>query len=116
MTHENTAPEATLDSPTLTDAARRLRSLVPEAESRGAPMVSAEAMQARLFEIYDEASTSPEALELVHQHLRLTLDRTWYSAEEVAAVADQLDWLLAVDGTRAPDVTDVEPGEPVPEA
>ena len=32
-----------------------------EAEERGAPMVSAEAMQARLFEIYDEAAGEPRS-------------------------------------------------------
>lgn len=76
--------------------ADRIRSLVAEAEARGAPMVSAQAMQAKLFTVYDEASAVPEALALVQRHLGLTLDRTWYSAEEIDQLADQLDWLLGV--------------------
>ena len=98
MDHDYGAPETTLDPPALTEAALRLRSLVDEAAGRGASTVSAEALQARLFEIYDEAAASQEALELIHQHLRLTLERTWYGSDEVTSLADQLDWLLSTGG------------------
>lgn len=57
-------------------------------------MVSAQAMQAKLFTVYDDAAAAPEALALVQRHLGLTLDRTWYSAEEVGRLADELDLLL----------------------
>jgi hypothetical protein len=92
-------------SATPTAPADRIRSLVAEAEARGAPMVSAQAMQAKLFTIYDEASVVPEALALVQRHLGLTLDRTWYSEEEIDQLADQLDWLFglgAVEGEIVP--------------
>ena len=103
MTHDPTVEE-TIDSvPTLTVAARRIRLLNAEAEERAPPMASAEAMQARLFEIYDEALRNPEALELVQRHLQLTLSRTWYSADEVVALADQLDWLLGVSTPAGAD-------------
>lgn len=75
--------------------AEPLRVLVTETEARGAPMVSSEGLQRRLFEVYDVASTVPEALALVQRNLGLTLDRTWYSAAEVHALADQIDALLA---------------------
>jgi len=103
MTLDPTAQDTIESVPTLTAAARRIRSLNAEADERGAPMVSAEAMQARLFEIYDEAMTHPEALELVQRHLQLTLERTWYSEEEVIALADKLDWLLGVSTPAGPD-------------
>lgn len=77
-------------------AVARLRALRDEAAARGAPMVSSPAMQARLFEVYDEAATAPEALELVQGNLRLTLERNWYSASEIDQLADQLDWFLAM--------------------
>ena len=48
--------EQTTAVPEFTDAARQIRSLWAESEQRGAPMVSAESMQARLFAIYDEAA------------------------------------------------------------
>ncbi len=73
-----------------------IRSAVAEAEARGAPMVSAQALQAKLFGVYDDARAEPAALELVQRHLALTLERTWYSGEEVSRLADQLDWLLGL--------------------
>jgi hypothetical protein len=110
MNDEHRAPESTLEPTTLTEAARQVRSLVVEASDRGAGTVSAEALQSRLFEIYDEVLTSPEALELVQQHLRRTLDRTWYGADEVAALADQIDWFLTVEpGIEVPDPGDGDP-------
>lgn len=77
--------------------AERIRSLVVEAEVRGAPMVSAQAMQAKLFTVYDDASAVPGALALVQRHLGLTLDRTWYSADEIERLAGELDMLLSLD-------------------
>jgi hypothetical protein len=82
-------------------AAHRLRALVAETEARGAPMVSSQALQRRLFEVYDAASAVPEALGLVQHNLGLTLDRTWYSAVEVGTLADQIDRLLAQDAEAA---------------
>jgi hypothetical protein len=73
-----------------------IRALVAEAGVRGAPMVSSQAMQARLFRIYDAVSASAEALALVQRHLGLTLDRTWYSAEEIDGLADELDRLMGL--------------------
>ena len=80
-----------------------LRAALDDAAARGAPMVSAQAMQARLFQVYDAASAAPEALALVQRHLRLTLDRTWYSPHEVDDLADQLDWLLGLGAGHGPD-------------
>jgi hypothetical protein len=99
------------------EAAGRIRAARAEAEQRGAPMVSSLAMQAKLFDVYDDASAVPEALALVQRHLRLTLDRTWYSPQEVEDLADQLDWLLGLGPgeTAAPDEgPDVD--EPAPAA
>jgi hypothetical protein len=95
--------------------ADRIRSLVTESETRGAPMVSAQAMQARLFAVYDDASAMPDALALVQRHLVLTLDRTWYSAEEVGQLADRLDWLLGLGALEAeivPAEVGASPGGP----
>jgi hypothetical protein len=85
---------------------RRLRDLVGEATGRGAPMVSSHAMQSRLFSVYDDVASQPEALALVQRHLGLTLDRTWYSAREVESLASILDGML--DGGDVP-----EPGAPL---
>jgi hypothetical protein len=78
-------------------AAATIRAARAEAERRGAPMVSAQLVQAKLFEAYDGAAAVPEALALVQRHLRLTLDRTWYSPQEIDDLADQLDWLLGLE-------------------
>lgn len=75
----------------------RIRLLTTESEARGTPMVSAEAMQTRLFDVYDDVVNAPDALTLVQNHLKLTLERTWYNADEVGKLADQVDWLLAAD-------------------
>lgn len=82
--------------------ADRIRAAVVEAGARGAPMVSAQIMQAKLFSVYDDAAAVPEALALVQRHLGLTLDRNWYSAQEVEQLADQLDWLLGLSGPAGP--------------
>lgn len=93
--------------------ADRIRLAVEESAARGAPMVSAQLVQAKLFSVYDDAVAVPEALTLVQQHLRLTLDRTWYSAKEVEDLADQLDWLLQLptvgSGEADPDTDGAEP-------
>lgn len=88
------APPA--DAPGSSGVAGTIRAALDDSAARGAPMVSAQAMQARLFQVYDDASAVPEALALVQRHLRLTLDRTWYSPHEVDDLADQLDWLLGL--------------------
>jgi uncharacterized protein YbjT (DUF2867 family) len=85
------------ETPELTGRpADRIRQAIEESEARGAPMVSAPIMQARLFSVYDDARAEPEALALVQRHLQLTLERSWYSAQEVEELADQLDWLLGL--------------------
>jgi len=90
--------------------ASRIRILVTEAAERGVPMASALAVQARLFSVYDEAATVPEALELVQRHLRLTLDRTWFSEQELDRLADELDRLLEL-GSIAHGIDEVVPPE-----
>jgi hypothetical protein len=74
----------------------QIRDLVNEAESRGSPMVSAQAMQMRLFSIYDAVSEVPDALALVQHQLGLTLDRNWYSPQEVSRLADDIDGALSL--------------------
>lgn len=92
-------------APEVSGPAHHLRALVDETAARGAPMVSSQALQRRLFEVYDAASAVPEALSLVQHNLGLTLDRTWYSAVEVGTLADQIDHLLA-QGTVQVSVPD----------
>jgi hypothetical protein len=72
----------------------QLRALPAEAQDRGTRFVSAEAMQARLFSVYDAAAAAEEALALVQQQLTLTLQRSYYEAEEIEQMADELDALL----------------------
>jgi hypothetical protein len=74
-----------------------LRSLPAEAHERGTRFVSAQAMQARLFSVYDAAAAAEDALSLVQKQLTLTLNRSYYDAEEIEAMAVQLDTLLALD-------------------
>ncbi len=78
----------------------QLRALPDEAQRRGTRFVSAEAMQARLFSVYDAAAAAEDALALVQQQLTLTLDRHYYEAEEIEEMAEQLDALLALDTIR----------------
>jgi hypothetical protein len=73
-----------------------LRSLSVEAERRGTRLVSAHAMQARLFSVYDAAAAAEVALSLVQEQLTLTLDRRYYEPEEIEAMAAELDGLLAL--------------------
>jgi hypothetical protein len=72
----------------------QLRALPLEAQERGTRFVSAQAMQARLFSVYDAAAAAEEALALVQEQLTLTLDRSYYDAEEIERMAAQLDALL----------------------
>jgi hypothetical protein len=59
--------------------------------------VSAQAMQARLFSVYDAATAAEDALALVQQQLTLTLNRSYYEADEIETMADRLDSLLTLD-------------------
>jgi hypothetical protein len=81
----------------------QLRSLPVEARERGSRLVSAQAMQARLFSIYDAAAAAEDALALVQQQLTLTLDRGYYEADEIEKMADELDALLVIDGLDLSD-------------
>jgi hypothetical protein len=80
-----------------------LRSLPVEAQQRGTRFVSAQAMQARLFSVYDAAAAAEDALALVQNQLTLTLNRSYYDAEEIETMAQQLDSLLPLDSV---DLTD----------
>jgi hypothetical protein len=84
----------TQDIGVLETPADLIRGLATESAMRGAPMVSANAMQTKLFRIYDAVSDVPDALALVQRHLGLTLDRNWYSTEEIHTLADQLDQMM----------------------
>jgi hypothetical protein len=92
--------------------AGRLRALIGETEARGAPMVSSQSLQNRLFEIYDAASAVPEALALVQHNLGLTLGRTWYTSAEIEALADQIEWLLDREIDVVPDTVEAGLAEP----
>ncbi len=83
-----------------------LRALPDEAQQRGTRFVSAQAMQAKLFSVYDAAAAAEDALALVQQQLTLTLDRSYYEADEIESMATQLDYLLALD-TLDPSIEDL---------
>jgi hypothetical protein len=91
---EGSAPETEEAQLTPGDA---LRALPIEAGQRGTRFVSAQAMQARLFSVYDAAAAAEGALALVQSQLTLTLDRIYYEAEEIESMARQLDSLLALE-------------------
>jgi hypothetical protein len=74
-----------------------LRTLPTEAEQRGTRFISAQAMQAKLFSVYDAAAAAEDALALVQQQLTLTLNRSYYDADEIEKMASQLDSLLALE-------------------
>ena len=74
-----------------------LRSLPAEAEQRGTRFVSAQAMQARLFSVYDAAAAAEDALAFVQQQLTLTLSRSYYEADEIKDTAARLDSLLTLE-------------------
>jgi hypothetical protein len=80
-----------------------LRALPAEALERGTRFISAQAMQARLFSVYDAAAAAGDALALVQNQLTLTLNRSYYDADEIEAMASQLDSLLTLDTV---DLTD----------
>jgi hypothetical protein len=92
-----------------------LRSLPVEAESRGTRYVSAQAMQARLFSVYDAAAAAEAALAMVQQQLTLTLNRSYYEADEIQNLAAQLDSLLALDSVDLTDALDLNEGDLVSE-
>ena len=74
-----------------------LRTLPSEAQQRGTRFISAQAMQAKLFSVYDAAAAAEDALALVQQQLTLTLNRSYYDADEIESMATQLDSLLALE-------------------
>ena len=74
-----------------------LRTLPTEAERRGTRFVSAQAMQAKLFSVYDAAAAAEAALALVQEQLTLTLNRNYYEADEIEQMAAQLDSLLQLE-------------------
>lgn len=74
-----------------------LRTLPSEAEQRGTRFVSAQAMQAKLFSVYDAAAAAEAALALVQEQLTLTLNRNYYEADEIEQMAAQLDSLLQLE-------------------
>jgi hypothetical protein len=74
-----------------------LRALPAEAEKRGTRLVSAQAMQARLFSVYDAAAAAEDALALVQHQLTVTLDRGYYEADEIEHLAAELDSLLTLE-------------------
>jgi hypothetical protein len=94
MDQENTQEAATSGNVTPGDA---LRALPAEAAGRGTRFVSAKAMQARLFSVYDAATAAEDALALVQNQLTLTLNRSYYEAEEIEQMATQLDTLLSLE-------------------
>ncbi len=74
-----------------------LRTLPSEAQQRGTRYVSAQAMQAKLFSVYDAAAAAEDALALVQQQLTLTLNRNYYEADEIESMAAELDALLMLE-------------------
>ncbi len=83
-----------------------LRSLPAEARERGTRLVSARAMQARLFSVYDAAAAAEEALALVQDQLTLTLNRSYYEADEIESTAARLDELLTLPDPALPSEAD----------
>ncbi len=104
-----TQTTGTADTPAPATPGDALRALPAEAAGRGTRFVSAQAMQARLFSVYDAATAAEDALALVQDQLTLTLNRSYYEADEIEQMAQQLDTLLALDtvqDTRAELVAD----------
>ena len=89
-----------------------LRSLPAEARQRGTRLVSARAMQARLLSVYDAAAAAEEALALVQEQLTLTLNRSYYDADEIESTAARLDALLT-PSVAPPDSEDSGRSEPL---
>ncbi|HEY2565131.1 MAG TPA: hypothetical protein VGI44_15585 [Acidimicrobiales bacterium] len=105
VTESPDAPESAVEGPTPTPG-DLLRSLPVEAETRGTRYVSAQAMQARLFSVYDAAAAAEEALAMVQHQLTLTLNRSYYEAEEIKNLAAELDSLLALDSVDLAEALD----------
>jgi hypothetical protein len=83
-----------------------LRALPAEAQQRGSRLVSAQAMQARLFSVYDAAAAAEEALALVQHQLTVTLDRGYYEADEIESLASRLDSLLTLETLDSLELSD----------
>jgi hypothetical protein len=83
-----------------------LRALPAEAEKRGSRLVSAQAMQARLFSVYDAAAAAEDALALVQHQLTVTLDRGYYEADEIEHLAAELDALLTLEALDSLELAD----------
>src|ERR1700691_2688278 len=83
-----------------------LRLLPTEAEQRGTRFVSAQAMQARLFSVYDAAAAAEDALALVQHQLTLTLNRGYYEADEIEHLAAELDALLTLEALDSLELAD----------
>lgn len=93
-----------------------LRTLPTEAQQRGTRFISAQAMQAKLFSVYDAATAAEDALALVQQQLTLTLNRSYYDAEEIEKMASQLDSFLALDTLELDlDLEELDQGDLVSE-
>jgi hypothetical protein len=99
MDHEQAEDTAITAPATPGDA---LRALPAEAADRGTRFVSAQAMQARLFSVYDAAAAAEDALALVQNQLTLTLNRSYYEKDEIEQMATQLDSLLSLDTVERP--------------
>ena len=82
----------------------QLRTLPTEAQERGTRFISAQAMQAKLFSVYDAATAAEDALALVQQQLTLTLNRSYYEADEIEKMAAQLDSLLSLESMDLSDI------------
>jgi uncharacterized protein YcgI (DUF1989 family) len=99
--HEDMEQEQEQEQDTVTPAPATpgdaLRALPAEAAGRGTRFVSAQAMQARLFSVYDAATAAEDALALIQSQLTLTLNRSYYEADEIEQMASQLDSLLSLD-------------------
>ena len=105
VTELSDSPESAAEGRTPTPG-DLLRSLPVEAETRGTRYVSAQAMQARLFSVYDAAAAAEEALAMVQHQLTLTLNRSYYEAEEIKNLAAELDSLLALDSVDLTEALD----------
>jgi hypothetical protein len=97
MTAEPTDVDASVTTQAAPSPGDQLRALPAEAQQRGTRFISAQAMQARLFSVYDAAAAAEEALDLVQQQLTLTLNRSYYEADEIETMAAQLDALLMLE-------------------
>ena len=53
-------------------------------------------------QVYDAATAAEDALALVQNQLTLTLNRSYYEADEIEQMASQLDTLLALDTVERP--------------